>query len=49
MSLESKAAALVAAGFDPVLIRPTGCPRKPLPHVCANCAVGTVWVTNPNR
>ena len=39
--------ALQRAGFDPVLVRPDGCPRKAKPHACANCAVGVVKVAAP--
>lgn len=35
--LAAKADRMKSQGYDPVLIKPKGCPLKAKPHVCANC------------
>ena len=35
--LAAKADRMKAQGYEPVLVRPKGCPLTKKPHVCANC------------
>jgi len=49
VTVTEKADRLRRQGFDPVLVRPDGCPRRRGPHVCANCAVGVLWVATPTE